>query len=476
MIIMSKLKELNKYEPFSNKRMFGFGLGFMMLTLMWGIRGMIQIYSEKALKLPILTVFIIMACYSIWDAVNDPLTGYLLDRSKKFTSKRGKRFPFIIIGVIGASISLILLFLPISFDPLIASIWIFLMLIIWDQFQTIWELSSSSLTVDIFRDQKQRVKYGAVTNFLDGVGSVLRGFVIPITLAIYGGESSATAYFLMTIILCVFILILAIPYGLSIREPEEMIELRTRLDEEGKSTSPFKEIMKRVFTDKNWMSFIIAYVAFVVNIGCVTVGIYYYTVDGLGLPVETVAIFNLAFLAVSFISIPFWIKIIKKIGARKTFFYALVFGVFFSPLYLIFGWEFTPALLIGMLGGIGLAGQGVAFNSVYSQAIDNATVQTGKREESSYLGVLRFFSATAILWQILIFMLVAMATGYDATIDYDYAAGIVPSQMARIGLNLQITIIPSVIQTIGALIFFKFNKITSEVAIENKKKIIEMGL
>jgi len=135
-----------------------------------------------------------------------------------------------------------------------------------------------------------------------------------------------------------------------------------------------------------------------------------------------------------------------------------------------------PALVIGVLGGIGNAGQAVAFTVAISETIDNATVKSGKREESSYLGVLRFFTATAIFWRVLIFMLVAMGTGYDATIEYDYSAGIVPSPLARIGLNLQISIIPAIFLLIASLIYLKFNTITKEVAIENKKKLLEMDL
>jgi Na+/melibiose symporter-like transporter len=254
----------NRYEPFSNKRMIAYALGGVMLTTMWGIRGMVQLYAEKALKLPILTIFIVVSIYSIWDAINDPFSGYFLDKSKKLTSKRGKRFPYIIIGVMGAIFSLMLLYLPVSFDPIVAMIWLIILLIIWDQFQTFFELSSNGLTVDVFRDKEQRVKYGAFLTILNAIGSIIRGTVIPITLAMFGGESSPWAYLSMTVILSVFLLILAIPYGYSIREPEEMIELRTRLDEEGKSSSPFKEIMGRVLTDKNWTSLILANCAFIV--------------------------------------------------------------------------------------------------------------------------------------------------------------------------------------------------------------------
>ncbi len=471
-----KLESENRYEPFSNKRMIGYALGGVLLTTMWGIRGMVQLYAEKALKLPILTIFVVVSIYSIWDGINDPLSGYLLDRSKRFTSKRGKRFPFIIIGVIGAIFSLLLLYLPVSFDPIVAMIWLLIFLIIWDQFQTLFELSSSGLTVDIFRDKEQRVKYGAFLAVLQAIGSMIRGAVIPITLAMFGGESSPLAFLSMTVMLSILLLILAIPYGYSIREPKEMIELRTRLDEEGKSSSPFKEIMKRVLTDKNWMSLILAYCAFVVYTECLMVGIFYYVIDGLGLGVETVAIFNILFLVVHFSTVPLWIKITKKVGAKKAYLYSLLTFVVGSPFFAIFGWSFLPALLIGILGGIGNAGQAVAFTVATSETIDNATVKSGKREESSYIGVLRFFSATAIFWRVLIFMLVAIVTGYNATIEYDYSEGIIPSQLARIGLNLQISIIPAIILLIASLIYLKFNTITKEVAIENKNKLLEMDL
>jgi len=129
-----------------------------------------------------------------------------------------------------------------------------------------------------------------------------------------------------------------------------------------------------------------------------------------------------------------------------------------------------------MLGGVGNAGIAVSFNSVYSEAIDNAAVETGKREETSYLGVLRFFSATGLVWQVLIFMVVSYITGYNPNIEYDYSKGIRPSELARIGLNMQISVIPATISLIAGLIFLKFNNITKELALENKNKLLDMGL
>jgi len=41
---------------------------------------------------------------------------------------------------------------------------------------------------------------------------------------------------------------------------------------------------------------------------------------------------------------------------------------------------------------------------------------------------------------------------------------------------MQVSVIPAVLVLISILIFSKYNKITKEVAMANKKKLIEMGL
>ena len=475
---MSDIESETKYKSFTKKKMVAFSLGNgLILPMMWSIRGMVQLYAEKGLKISILYVFIIIAIYAIWDAVNDPLTGYLLDRSKKYTSKYGKRFPFIRIGFIGAICMLILMYLPVTTNPIFAIIWLLLFLVLWDQFQTMCELSLMGLSVDIFRDKDQRVKYGTYSEMVNAIGSIVRVISIPITLGIFGGVSEPTAFFFMALVLALFMAVLLIPHLIAVREPEEMIQFRTQLDQEGKSSSAsFIKALRTCLTDKKWMSFIVAYLAFVVYITSITIGVYYYVVDGLGLPIEAAALFGVGYLLVTFVSIPIWMKLTKRLGGRKSYIYAMLWVVITAPLFLIFGWELLPAVLIASLGGFGNAGMGVAFNTVYSEAIDDACVQKGTREEASYLGVLRFFSATGLLWQVLIFLIVSSITGYNPNIQYDYDKGIRPSEAARIGLNMQMSVIPAILLLIGALIFYKFNKITKEVALENKKKLIQMGL
>ena len=466
---MSSPEEITKYEPFSNKRMIAFGLNLPILNVLWSLRNWIQLYSAKALGIPIFYVLLIFGIYVIWDAINDPLTGNLLDRSSKLTSKYGKRFPFIVIGIFGALICLIMLYLPVTSDPLLAAFWILFVIIVYDAFQTMYELSVNGLIVDRFRDQKQRVKLSTFSHILAGICTILTAIFIPLLIGIYGGVTDARAYFFMALTIIIALLIIAIPQILSSREPEEMIELRTKLNVEGKSSSPPKEMIIRAFKDRDWIGVIIAYVTWVVVIGCVTVGLQFYVVDGLGLPVSMIALPTLAFLLVGFAVVPIWMKIAKKLGSKKTYFYSLLCTAI-AAASTIFATNYTLLVIIAALGGIGHGGQGVILNAIFSEAIDNATLKSGIREESSYHGILRFFSATGIFWQVLIFAIVGTITGYDP------ALGTKNSDFAKLGLLIQMSIIPATILLISLLIFFKLYTVTKEIAIENKQKLIELDL
>jgi len=473
--IMSDEETETKYEPFSNKKMMGFVLGGIIIQSMIESRSWVQLYMTWGLKLSIAIVALIFAVYALWDALNDPLTGYLLDKSKRFTSKYGKRFPFIVTGLIGGIAMLILMYLPIHTNPVFAVIWIFCFLLAWDQFQTIAELSLQGLVSDRLRDTPQRAKYGSYYSVLNGIFGIIKGISIPIALGMFGGIRNPSAYFFTTIFVMIMLIVLLIPFLISAREPKEMIELRTKLDQEGKSSSTsFIKALKRSFKDKNWVTVVFTYLAFATMYFCTAIGGIIWAIDGLGLPIEIMALFAIVQLTLAFISVPFWMKLTKKIGARKTYLYGLTWLIVLGPVFLLFGWSLIPLLIIAGIIAIGFAGVDISFIAVYSEAIDNATVETGVREEASYLGVLRFFSATAIVWWTIIYLIVSTITGYDPAIEYSQANP--PTLVQKIGLNAQVMAIPAVIMLIAAIIFYKFNNITKEVAMENKKKLLEMGL
>jgi Na+/melibiose symporter-like transporter len=286
---------------------------------------------------------------------------------------------------------------------------------------------------------------------------------------LFGGAEDRNAYLRMVIVIVIFIFILTMPYLWAAREPDEMKKFRAELDESGKSCSPFLKMIPRVFSDKNWMAIIIAYLGWSTAMTCTFTGINFYVMHALGLGVQYTVIPLLLACSIAIISAPIWIKISKKIGVSKTYLIGLIIAC--PPyLYFYFAKDLTGGIIAFAMGGFGYGANNTLFGVVSAQAIDNASIKSGIREEASYQGIFLVFSAFSRFFQTLIFTIVAIATGYVASKGADQSA------LAKWGLNLQMSLIPLIIMAIGAIVFALLYDISDQQARLNKEKLIEIGL
>jgi len=122
------------------------------------------------------------------------------------------------------------------------------------------------------------------------------------------------------------------------------------------------------------------------------------------------------------------------------------------------------------LGIVWSGNWGITLKLVRAEAIDNGTVVNGKREEASYLGLFRVFSAFTYFFQSLIFVIVWTLTGYEPAKRADQ------TELARFGLKLIVSIIPATLTVIAIIISIVMYTISKEDALQNKKKLVEMGL
>jgi len=457
-------------ERLLNRRMRRFALIAPVAGLLSGMWGNIQFFAASALLIPQASIAIIYLVYSIVDAFNDPIIGYISDRSSKFTTKYGKRYPWIIIGVIATPIFLLLCFIQISTNRIISVVWLIITMAIYETFLTIHEVSHISLYPDMFREQDQRGKVNTIGAIIGGLTLIFGALFFPIMIGLWGGENEPMAYLITTIITIIIAYSIAIPYLKGVKESKEMKIFRSELDEKGRSSSPLKEVLVRIFKDRNWMAIIIANTTFVIAGACMLYGINFFVVYNLELPIENASIPGVCYSAVAIISAPIWIKIAKKIGVKKTytislFLNTLAFFLFFFVRNLL---EMTLSLML--VGVASSASLSVIFHLAIAEAIDNATINSGKREEGTYNGVLRIFSAFSYFFQTLIFAIVGTLYGFDA------ALGTNQTNRAKLGLNIQMSLIPMFISVIGAIIFLFMYTISKEQAQENVKKLIEIGL
>ena len=110
---MNETSELEYKEP-SLLNTISYGLnGLWYVILPNGVFNLYLLYFyETVVGLNITYVFWAMLIFTVWDAINDPLIGFLTDRIFKFTRKMGKRFIWILIGIIPANFAIVLVFMP----------------------------------------------------------------------------------------------------------------------------------------------------------------------------------------------------------------------------------------------------------------------------------------------------------------------------------------------------------------------------
>jgi len=480
---MTESTKMRYSEKITNKKMILFTLSGPIGGLLFGMWGNIQFFAASVLLIPQAVITVIYLIYSIVDSINDPLLGYLSDRSKRFTAKFGKRFPWIMIGAIISPILLILCFIQVAqinvdesgqvLNPeavLIASIWLCVIMVIYETFRTLHEINHTSLFPDLFREENQRRKVSGVGGIVGGITSILSAILIPLFIASLGGATSLTAYLFTTIIIIIIVYLLIFPYNLGVRETDKMKAFRVELDDSGKGTSPVKEVVIRIFRDKNWMAIVITNFCWAIAGACMLYGLNFFILHNLGLGIESTILPGLFHIIVSIISAPIWITVAKKIGVKKTYLVSLILNVIgFLAFYFVTD-IIGVIIVLAYVGVPTSANYGVIIFLAKAEGIDNAAVNSGKREEGSYNGILRVFSAFSYASQTLIFALVAGITGYNPVLEANQ------TPFAKWGLNLQMSLIPMVIILIGTIIFALMYKIRKEDAVANKEKLKELGL
>ena len=466
----------------TTKKMVLFNLYIITFGLLWTMWNRIQFFAVTVLLIPQIMIALVFLIYSIVDSVNDPVIGYLNDRSKRFTRKYGKRFPWIIIGTISAPIFLILCFIPIAninVDAsgkvmnleavIVATIWLIIVMCIYETFLTTAEVNRNALIPDLFRGEGQRRKFSIIGMIIGAINALIAAILIPLLLVSFGGITKISAY-ITTIIVVVFIFyILTIPNIIGTREPDDMKTFRANLDDTGRSSSPLKEVLVRVFKDNNWMAFTFAYFFYAIGGICVLAGIDFFIVHYLDLGYEAVIFPLLMVLIGNIAAIPIFNTLVKKLGSKYSYLISLIWMAIFYILF-FFVEDITGVIITSFIGGIGLGGQNLCYIIVSSEAIDNSVIESGKREEGTYNGILRIFSAFAYFFQALIFAIVAGFTGYIP------ARGANQTELARLGLKLQMSLIPLAIIIIGIIIFIIKYDISKEDAMANKIKLLRMGL
>ena len=459
-----KVKDIKRYPK---RILASFQLGNLVGLMMS------QMYSQQFSTYYLVTVgldqtlfFVAMTIFTVFNMFNDPFIAYLTERSTRFTSKWGKRFPFILLGAFPYALMVIILYSApsvLQVGQIAAFFWLLIFYCIQDSVFSLYDINRVALFPDKFRDVEDRRTAGAITALLETIG-VLLGILIPTLLVDEAGNGWDTTAIVVAII-SVIMFILMIP---GVRESQELRERRIKLDKTIERDSFFGGIMLTL-KDKNFLSYIIFYTAYTSAMGVVMLSIPFFIRDYLLLDKEWENVLIVYVLFV-IIAAPLWYKLSKKIGIKKV---AAIGGSILGcagiPLMLIPNSPDGVWLLIAIFIAAGFVDGAIISMTmpIFSSVIDNAAVKSGKRQEGIYQGTFVFFSRLGIFIRYFAQYMIFLIFRYESpTSD--------PTQL--LGLKIQIAVVPTIISLVGVVLFWKLYSLTTEQIEANTKKIIELQI
>ena len=177
---MAKQKKLdaNGYRKFGIRDSIAYAAGDLGCNMSFALKSTMSIFWTQFMGMD-LWYALLLIVVQVWDAINDPLIGSIID-ADKHKYKRNKFLTYIWAGSIGLIIGGACCFLPFPNAPVWAKAIIFIAgYVIWDAFYTVANVPYGSLLSLISNDVKDRASLSAWKSVGSIFGNMLPMVILP---------------------------------------------------------------------------------------------------------------------------------------------------------------------------------------------------------------------------------------------------------------------------------------------------------
>lgn len=160
----------------------GYGIGAVGLDLSYGLfYSFLSYYLSSVLGLKEGFLLLLTPIARIWDGINDPMMGTIVDNTR---TKKGKYRPWIIIGAMCNALVLFLLFTSFGMSGTKLYIYIAVMYILWGMTNTMADIPYWSMIPSFTSDPDDRNLVSTVARTFSGLGQGIITIATPILLPI----------------------------------------------------------------------------------------------------------------------------------------------------------------------------------------------------------------------------------------------------------------------------------------------------
>ena len=435
----------------------------------------LTVFMTDAIGYPALWVAFLMLFARIYDALNDPIMGSIVDRTH---TKWGKCRPYLKWMAIPIAIMTVLCFIPVFKNDVGSFVAISVVYVIWGMVYTVADVPYWSLTTCMTSDTYKRGNLLTIARLICTLGAGIVTLVLPqITSSITDkvnaqyGEGTAQAlstlsfdlkwtYFIAAIV-CVVVALPLFFLGFA--------NVKERVAGSSEKQRSLKENLKLLFKNKPLMLIVISGVLGAARMGFTYTGGLYFAKYALGNE-GLYTWFTMAIIPgglIASVLVPFFTK---KIGKKATYIWSHVIGgaaMLIAFLVGIFVRDYkSPVVIAVMFVSFVIAGVPSGFGNIISYAMIGDTVEwledkTGERAEGICFAMQTFISKIGMA----VGAFVGVLSYYIAGVEANNAAALTQGGKDTMWIMLMLIGAVSFIASAIPLFFYTFTEKRQQEAV-----------
>jgi len=388
-----------------------------------------------------------------WDYINDPLVGYLSDRTR---TRWGRRRPWLLFGALPFALTFVLLWIKPAFITTDIGLLIFFAAayLIYEASATTVYMPYFALTPELTQDYDERTQLTSFRMLFNIIGG-LTAYTLPMLVIGSMIPQNADRVVLMAVI---FGFLAAAPYLVvffSVREKKEYIE---------QQQPKLRDALKAVRHNKPFFFAAMIYLCTWIVIILAETNLMFYIKYVLQRPNQSSLIMGVIFIS-AIIALPLWNWVSKKGNKRSAYILGVSFWAVTMCGLALFNAATPLWLLLGVcvLMGFGLSAAQVLPWAIIPDAIEWDEYQTGERHEGTFYSLITLMGKVANSLAVPLSLLLLEFTGYVSNAAEQPAS-------ALLGIKIVIGPIPAALLFAGILfaVFYplsreKYTEVVSEL-------------
>ena len=371
----------------SRRVKLGFGVGDLGGNLFFTAMGFWTLfYLTDIVGLNAALAGIAILVGKFWDAVTDPMVGFLSDRTR---TRWGRRRPYFLFGAPLLLFAAWYFFSAPDFSANQAAgfAWATVFLCLLNTAYTIVNIPYGSLTPDLTKDFKERTTLNGYRFSFAVIGTILGAAIVQPIVDLAGDPH--TGFSIVGLVFGVVMAGTILLTFFNVRESREAMALRPK--------EKFFPTFLAVFRNRIYIKLAAVYTMNLAALTFVqTILVYYFKYIYHDEGMTTIAL--LLLLGVAMICVPLSVLVAKKLGKKRT--YQLALLIMAVSCLLIFFFSHTLGIPF-TLGVMVFAGVGVGFGYVppfamLPDVVEVDAVQSKARKDGAFYGMWTFFSKIGV--------------------------------------------------------------------------------